>query len=216
MRAALLLVALMLAGPASAGAWLREEKTGFVSYSGTVDETLRIEGSLYAEYGLRPKLTMGIKVDVDMSTGQIGSGTAIVFIRKPINTGERSYNLAYEIGLGSTFGATYEPLVRTGLSYGRGFSIRDRNGWVAIDGTIEWGTGEAQDVLKLDTTVGLALNDRFKVMMQVFFSHEGSEQYTTIAPSVIWQPKPKKPSYVLGLESKNGVLGLKLGMWREF
>lgn len=208
--------ALIVASSATAGAWLRDEKTGFVAYSGVYNEDRKLDGSLYAEYGLRPKFTLGVKVDADMSTGQVGNGTAFVFGRKPINTGARKYRLAYEVGLGLTFGEETDPVLRTGLSYGRGLEMWNTAGWLAVDASVEWGTGDATDVAKLDTTVGLALNDRFKVMMQVFYSASDGSASTTVAPSLIWEPKPKAPSYQLGLESKEGVLAVKLGMWRSF
>ncbi|WP_299555460.1 hypothetical protein [uncultured Tateyamaria sp.] len=216
MRLVLTLLLLALAPGAQGGAWLQEHKKGFLSYSGVYEETGRLDGTLYAEYGFRPKLTLGVKVDVDMTQGRLGEGTAFVFMRKPIPTGEREYKLAYDIGIGSTFGLVMEPLLRTGLSYGRGIKLWDRHGWMAVDGAVEWAIDQGPDTLKLDSTLGLALNDRFKVMMQVFVTSADGDASATLAPSVIWQPKPDGASFVLGLEGEDGILALKLGMWRSF
>lgn len=212
----LLIAALMLAGPAYAGAWLRAEGTGFLAYSSVLAEDGTLDGSLYAEYGLRPKLTLGVKVDIDMTQGRMGNGTGFAFARKPIRTRDRPFQLAYEIGIGSTFGDQSDMLVLTGLSYGRGIKIGERHGWLAVDGSVEWSLGGATDTGKLDTTLGLALNDKFKVMVQVFYSQTDSASTTTLAPSLIWQPKPDRPSYQLGIKAEEGALSLKLGMWRTF
>lgn len=216
MRLLLTLLLLALAPGAQAGAWLQEHKKGFLSYSGVYEETGRLDGTVYIEYGLRPKLTLGAKVDADMTQGQLGEGTAFVFIRKPIPTSKKNYKLAYDIGMGSTFGLATEPLLRTGVSYGRGITVKERHGWVAIDAAVEWAVNEGPDTLKLDSTVGLALNDRFKVMMQVFVTSADGNASATFAPSVIWQPRPDGASLVLGLEDEDGTLALKLGLWRSF
>ncbi|APX13579.1 hypothetical protein [Tateyamaria omphalii] len=210
------LLSIFGAWPAGAGAWMREHGTGFLSYSGVYQETGKLDGSVYLEYGLRPKLTLGAKVDMDMTYGRAGNGTGFLFLRKPILIKEREYKIAYELGIGSTFGDNSESLLRTVLSYGRGIKAWDRYGWLAIDGTVEWALGDGPDTLKLDTTFGLTLNDRFKVMMQMFVSDTDGETGPTLAPSIIWQPRPKAPSFVVGIEGKDGVLALKLGMWRSF
>ena len=216
MRTLPFLVALVLAGPATGGAWLREKGTGFLSYSGVYNEDGRLDGAVYLEYGFRPKLTLGAKVDIDMTDGRTGDGTVFVFGRKPLRTGERRYKLAYEVGIGSTFGDDAEMLLRTGLSYGRGITLWDKNGWLAIDSAVEWAMQDGTDTTKLDATFGLTLNDRFKVMMQAFVSHTDTSTTTTLAPSVIWQRNKETPSYQLGVEAKEGTYAIKLGVWRSF
>ncbi|MBY5934773.1 hypothetical protein KUV51_17330 [Tateyamaria omphalii] len=195
---------------------MQEHRKGFLSYSGVYEETGKLDGSVYLEYGLRPKLTLGAKIDVNMTSGRMGDGTGFLFFRKPVRTGERAYKIAYDIGLGSTFGGNSDPLLRTGLSYGRGIKMWDRYGWLAIDGAIEWALDDNPDMLKLDTTIGLNLNDRFKVMMQVFVSDTDGQTATTLAPSLVWQPKPKGRSFVFGVEGEDGIFALKLGIWRSF
>jgi len=212
----LLLIALLVSRPVFAGAWLQEDGHAFLAYSVVYTEDNRLDGSLYAEYGLRPRLTLGLKVDVDMTNGQMGDGTAFVFARKPIGTGKRKFKLAYDFGLGSTFGGDMRPLLRTGLSYGRGFQLRDRDGWIGIDSAVEWAINDGSDTYKIDGTIGLALNDHFKVMVQCFVSLTGNDMTTTLAPSLIWQPGDKGQSFQFGLEGKDGVLALKIGMWRSF
>ncbi|WP_223423477.1 hypothetical protein [Tateyamaria pelophila] len=216
MRPLFLTAMLMLASPAMGGAWMREPGTGFLAFGPVYEETGRLTGSLYVEYGVRPNLTIGAKFDADMTLQQIGNSTGFVFLRRPIKMDERPFKLAYEVGIGSTFGAGNDLLLLTGLSYGRGISVGSRNGWLAIDGAVEWSAGDTSTIAKLDTTLGLTLSDKFKVMMQVFHSQTDEASATTLAPSVIWQPRPEKASYQLGIEAESGTLALKFGVWRSF
>ena len=57
------------------GAWMREQGTGFLAFGPVQEETGRTDGSLYAEYGVLPGLTLGVKFDADMTQQQIGGGT---------------------------------------------------------------------------------------------------------------------------------------------
>lgn len=216
MRPFLLIAMLMLASPALGGAWMREPGTGFLAFGPVYEETGRLDGSFYLEYGLRPKLTLGAKIDADMTQQQIGNGTGFIFARRPIDMGDRQFKLAYEVGIGSTFGHNKGFLVLTGVSFGRGITIASRNGWLAIDSAVEWSLGDTSHVAKLDTTLGLTFTDKFKVMMQVFHSQTEEASATTLAPSVIWQPRPELASYQLGIEAESGVLAIKFGIWRSF
>ncbi|WP_299727213.1 hypothetical protein [uncultured Tateyamaria sp.] len=215
----MLLALLLLPLPAGAGAWMRDEGKTFLSFGATVDEDQRVDGSIYVEHGLRPKLTLGFKADMamDMTTGQPGDGTAFIFLRKPIPTGDRAYKLAYEVGVGGTFGSETVPLVRAGLSFGRGVTVWGKSGWVTLDTAVEWETQSEEATFKVDGTVGLTLSDHFQVMMQVFWSRSEIDQATTLAPSLIWRPKPEGSTrYQLGVESEEGIVALKLGLWRDF
>lgn len=199
-----------------AGAWLREEGAGFFATSIVQHQSGQTNGTLFLDYGWRPKLTLGLRIDADMTQGRLGDGSGFAFLRRPIGSGERRFNMAYELGIGATFGHRSDALLLTGLSYGRGLSMAGRDGWLAIDGSVEWSLGNSTDTAKLDTTVGMALNDRFKIMMQVFYSRTETASSTTLAPSVIWQPKDSKSSYQFGVEAEGGAVALKLGLWRSF
>lgn len=208
---------LLLAEPAVAGAWMREVGTTFLSFSTTVDENGQMDGALYVERGLRPKLTLGLKVDMDMTRGRMGDGAALVFVRRPIGLGARSYEMAYELGLGSTTGGGSTALLRVALGFGRGVSLWDKSSWVAVDAIVEWPADDRDTTTKLDGTLGLNVSDRFQMMMQVFYSDTGSIRSTTLAPSVIWRATPDGPTrYHVGIEAGDGKLGLKLGVWRIF
>lgn len=217
MRLLCLIVTLLMPAHACAGAWMRDVGTTFLSFGTTVQETGQLDGSIYAEHGVRPKLTLGLKIDAEMTNGQMGDGTAIVFLRKPIATDTRAFKLAYEFGLGSTFGDQTTPLLRGGLSFGRGITVWEKSGWAAMDAAVEWDVETNVATYKLDGTIGLNLSDRFQIMMQVFLSQSDSDSATTLAPSLVWRPKVDGPArYQLGVESASGVIALKLGLWRTF
>ena len=212
----LIILACLLAVPAHAGAWLRAEGTGFLSTSVLQGEEGQSDGALFFEYGVRPQLTLGLKLDANMIAGRLGGGSGFVFARMPIETGERPFKLAYEIGLGATLDDQTDPLLRTGLSYGRGLKWRDHYGWLAVDFAVEWSLAGETHTGKLDTTMGFSISETTKLMMQVFVSSTETDANVTLAPSIIWQPRPKKPSYQLGLEAEKGELSLRLGLWQEF
>ncbi len=217
MRIAFLVATLMLAQPADAGAWMRDDGAVFLSFSGSLDKNGQQNGSVYAEYGFREKLTLGLKGDVDMIDGVVSGGSVYVFARKPIPTGERAIKLAYEVGLGSSVGTTMDPLVRVGLNYGRGINLWEKSGWIALDGAVEWNTGTETATTKLDATIGVTLSERLQVMVQVFHTEADHYKTTTLAPSVIWRPKADRVvSYQLGVEADDDGLGFKLGVWRSF
>lgn len=207
---------LLCATQAQSGARLREEGTAFLATSVLVSEDGESDGALFFEYGLRPKLTLGLKVDAAMTQGRVGGGSGFAFLRRPLPVGERDYKLAYELGLGATVGAETDPLLRTALSYGRGLTWRDHYGWLSVDFSVEWSLGGDTDTAKLDTTLGMGLGDQVKVMMQVFLSQTETQGSVTLAPSLIWQPKPDRPSYQIGFEAEDSTLSLRLGLWTEF
>ncbi|WP_415922024.1 hypothetical protein [Tateyamaria sp. SN6-1] len=216
MRRTLMILALLWVTPAWAGAWLRAEGTGFLASSLLQDENGRTDAALYFEYGVRPKLTLGVKADADMTAGRLGDGTAFAFDRLPIPTADKPFKLTYDLGIGATLGAETDPLLRTGLSYGRGLNWRERSGWLALDLAVEWSLGGAAHTTKFDTTIGMGLTDTTKLMMQVFVSNADSRTTVTLAPSLIWQPRESKRSYQVGVEAERGVVSVRLGLWQDF
>ncbi|MEM6758597.1 MAG: hypothetical protein AAF601_03875 [Pseudomonadota bacterium] len=211
----ILLFLLLSAGHATAGAWLRAEGTGFLSTSVLQGQDGSTETSVYIEYGLRPRLTIGFKGDATLIAGQLNNGTVLVFARRPIPRTNVDYKLSYTLGLGADIDTQTRGVLRTQLSYGRGLTFADRFGWLAVDAIVDWSLADDPDTVKLDTTVGLTLNDRFKVMIQIFVTHE-SDTSIKLAPSLIWQPRDSEQSYQIGLEAEAGEIALRFGLWRDF
>ncbi len=206
----------------AAGAWMRGEGEGFLSlrvnpYEDAESDTPSWEQNLYIEYGLRPKLTIGAQVNY--TAGEKGDG--LLFVRLPLRDDDRPSKLAVEVGLGaeSFDGISFDPFVKTGLSWGRGFSMGERNGWINVDGAVQIATEDKPELYKLDATVGLTLSDRFQVMGQSFLEGDENGESLNLVPSIIYRPKRGNMRIVVGLEHKTGRYertGLRFGLWREF
>jgi len=205
-----------------AGAWLRDEGSGFVAFGfsqfNTSTETSgQSEPSLYFEYGFRPKLTLGL-------TGFYSTqdrGEASAFLRFPLKSDDKPAKVSAEIGLGMrTDLIDFDPFLKTGLSWGRGLSFGEKSGWVNLDSAVLWSLGDIDNQLKLDATVGMGLNDRFQVMGQAFYERDSAGQSLTLVPSVIMGlGAAKKTKLVVGLEHRGGRRasdGIRFGLWRDF
>lgn len=195
---------------AEAGPWLRAEGAGFASVSSKLDQDLGSDHSLYAEYGLRSNLTLGAKLEAKLRLNRLSDPQALIFLRQPLGPRNGKVLYAYDIGAGLREGA---PFGRLGLSLGRGLNWGTFSGWAVLDTSVDIG---ADPVFKADATLGLSLDASWKVMLQAFLNHEARQTELTLAPSVIWQPKGKGPSYQLSVEFKERQTALRLGLWTEF
>ena len=205
---------------AQAGAWLREEGSGFTSSTSSITQEREPSGSVYFEYGLREKATLGLDVSfgLDRTGAQSGSGT--VFLRFPWGPTDGNHKWAWHVGLGGRYlNGLISPAIETGASWGRGIQIGERYGWAAIDGSINFAAASAETRAKLDTTIGLGFTDHFKGMAQMFMTYQESELFTKLAPSLLIQPG--KGTYTLQIGAELPVTGggssaLKIGIWRDF
>ena len=205
---------------ATAGAWLREEGKGFLAYSNLTASSLDSTFSAYLDYGYRENLTIGATIDLEAPLGRPVIGKGVIFARRPLNWGGAEANWAYEIGIGARYtGLAFVPVATTGLSYGKGITWGPRNGWLAVDASVEWDLGTAQRVVKVDTTLGMSLGERSKGMLQVFTAYGSGWSNVTIAPSYIFQTKKQKINYVVGLQNSSltpNVIAIKIGVWQTF
>ncbi len=216
----LLLWCQCLVGPALAGAWLKEEGKGFVStsFSATYFRDIAIE--TYAEYGVRPDLTLGL--DVGFYTLRDGSdhGFATLFMRRPLGNSDGPNRFSYELGVGAAWIAEdVTPHVKTGISWGRGLQIREQSGWVNVDASVTWDLGHDQHLSKIDATVGLNFTEQTAGMLQLYLAHLDSETYSTLAPSLVVAPKWAKFRIQMGalapLEDLDNT-AIRIGIWRDF
>ncbi len=212
--------ALMSAQAAQAGAWLRDPGRSFVSSSITATQAGDGSSSTYLEYGLNDRLTLGADVffAFDRFGNQGGYGT--LFLRLPLGSTDRPNKWAIDVGGGAAWlGGEVLPHLKTGLSWGRGYRLRQRAGWIAVDASVFWDLTYSRHVAKLDTTVGLALGDHVKAMMQVFYASVDGVGTTTYAPSLLIEPGRGTYSLQVGVElpaDDYGDPSLKLGVWRRF
>ena len=208
-----------LAGHASAGAWPREEGSLFVSSlarlswpqdvtTWTSYEPTGEYYTLYVEYGLTERLTVGL----DLGRAISGGGKDVAFLRMPLGRADRRLKLAAELGLGQIEGAM---VLRPGLSLGLGF----RHGWLSADGLAEISLGSGETDYKLDLTWGLNLWEERKLIVQFQTGQQfGDPAFVRIEPTIV-QPLTKRLKTQIG--GSYGLLGdtsmgLTFGLWAEF
>jgi hypothetical protein len=205
-----------LASDATAGAWLREKGAVFLSLSGQVKEPdeygfLRQDYSLYAEYGLADRLTIGVDAGHDM----LRMSKAFVFARIPLRRAEHAVKLAAELGAGETDGGT---ALRPGLSIGRGITLWGLGGWLNADGRAVLAGGGAM-TLESDLTFGLSVTDRAKVILQLQLGQPDlGDAYATFAPSFVYETRPGAHLEIGLTQPLTGgeLRGVTLGLWRSF
>ncbi|MCR8827663.1 hypothetical protein [Pseudosulfitobacter koreensis] len=214
-----ILCASLCAASADAGAWLREQGTGFAATSTGVTDQFNAQNGFYLEYGLTAGTTVGL--DIDMRLTQAGqSGSGHVFARRALPFGGKGV-WAYQIGLGAAFqDVAVTPLAKLGLSYGRGIKLGKYDGWLAVDSAAQWDFGTSVRSLKVDTTAGLTFNEHSKAMVQLFWTADSlGTSSATLTPSYVYTPERGRFSYVVGVEAIRGRserYGIKLGLWSDF
>lgn len=205
-----------IATDAVAGAWLREKGTGFLSLSGEVTEPddfgiYRQYYSLYAEYGLAERLTLGVDAGHDM----LRMSKGVVFARLPLGRADRTVKLAVELGAGQVGD---DNALRPGLSIGRGIKLWDRDGWLNADGRAVM-AGDGAMTLESDLTFGLSVTDRAKVILQLQAGQPDiGDGYAKFAPSLVYETKPGAHLEIGLTQPLTGsdLRSLSLGLWRTF
>ena len=210
---------LILPAPALAGAWLQDERTGFLSVSGTLRDSASgrmQEGSVYATYGLRPRLTLGFDAFHDLT----GSGHVLLFARLPLGRGEGPARMSVELGLGGHHKAgTWAPMAKAALGWGRSLEGRLGQGWLDLSGSVEHRAGEPALAWKLDATLGLSGEALFRPMLQAGLGRTtaGGSEWRASAHLLIGR-NPHQ-TWVLGIERKDSggaSTALSLALWRRF
>ncbi len=206
----LLLALLCVAGSANAGAWLRAEGGGFLSWNIKIQDGTETTtySTIYAEYGINPDLTVGL----DMGSDEGGDHKALAFVLMPLS--REGLHIAFELAAGTL---DQGAAIRPGLSVGKGLSVGNLNGWWAVD-TRARVTGDGT-ALAIDTTLGVNLWEETKLIGQVQQGGPLSDpDFLRLTGSVVWGIAPGQHMEV-GLTTglKDGEdFGVKLGMWRSF
>jgi hypothetical protein len=226
-----LILGLVSASPAQAGAWLRSEGTGFVATSVAMNRSKDLSTSYYSEYGLSDTMTLGTDIyyGVDRTFFQQGSG--ILFLRMPIGPTDQTHKFAAHFGLGARYLLGYfYPAAEVGLSWGRGIKWGERYGWVNVDTSYNkplddepkdpYGSGYKPNArVKLDATLGMGITENGKAMIQMFNTFEDGDTYTTLAPSFVFAPGGGDVSVQISAEFPvrgDGETSIKIGVWRTF
>ncbi|UXX84059.1 hypothetical protein [Roseovarius pelagicus] len=213
----LLILLLLLSAQAKAGPWLRDTGAGYLSYALTLEDVASTGaadgyGSVYAEYGVRPKLTLGL----DIGSDEQGAYKTFAFAILPLARQSRRTKITGEIGLGTIDGTA---VARPGIAVGRSFEFLDRFGWVSIETRAEIGVDQGDIGISTDLTLGYNPGPRSKWMVQLQQGGPMADpDYLRIVPSVVIETKPGR-HYEFGVAAgiKNtATFGVKLGVWQNF
>jgi len=234
MRLLWLLVALCLApGFAAAGPWPRAEGDLFLSFSHEVQGGSGREGwtSLYAEYGLTPKWTLGL----DLGGGP-DKQTALIFLQHAVGKQDGPGRLTFSSGLGLETGPGSQAYGMMGAAWGRSLQTPIGPGWVAVEPQLRMGVALTEDwpptlVLnmdgtlkttasrKLDVTLGATVRPGLIVMGQVQMEQVVDGASTTHLSASAVRSIGERGKVLLGVSAPlagDGAAALKLGTWLEF
>lgn len=219
-RAIILAMCCGVGQAADAGAWLREKQTGFASLSFGVTETEDATGTFFLEYGLSEKTTIGVDISAFRANSSAVNGFGNLFVRRSIGPTDRTSKWAYEVGIGGYFDEDKTlPAVKTTVSWGRGFQMRDRPGWVNIDATYILEPELKSDETKLDATAGYAFGGITTGILEVTYSNRNNNSFGAVEPSLLFSPKQTAFQIKLGAQfpiDEDDSKSLKLGIWRSF
>lgn len=173
---------------AVAGAWPREEGGVFISVGGNMilfGEAARpvyYDPTLYLEYGLTRRLTIGI----DGYTADKGdAGSLLGYARLTFGSLDRPARTAVSIGAGATLYPTglTERTLRLGLHWGRGMEW----GWLSADYAMTIGTTLDRFQEKLDLTAGYRVDESWSALLSAE-AGLGLELdfYAKVSPSVVF------------------------------
>lgn len=230
-RLLLLIMLIILPELALAGPWPREKRKLFIAASyalGRGDDGVYPAGnSLYMEYGLTDKMTLGL----DSFLGQRDEvSEGYFFGRHPIGKTGGASRLAFSFGLGyksipNPWGTkTKQYLTKPGLHWGRGL----QKGWLGIDVSVThvldssiYVPNQAGTSYFADYTWGLKPRPRLMLINQLQTGKiTNGDAFAKFAPSLVWTMTRSNPAKIeIGLikglvndESQQ----LKLGFWSEF
>lgn len=205
-----------------AGPWLREKGTAFTSFSFSASMDLDARSTGYFEFGLTPTSTVG--VDLGFSRNHSGAklGYGTMFLRRALGPTDRTSKLAYEVGIGGTYGGPKRDMIphfKTGLSWGRGIELRGKSGWVTIDSGVLWNLNDYNHVTKVDTTIGMNFTDFTTGIVQLNIANQSNDTFGFFEPSIVFSPQNYDVKVQIGLSAPLDdpkKTSLKLGLWHEF
>lgn len=192
-----------------AGAWPREEGTFFAAAGGNVvlfgdaARPVYYDPTLYLEYGLTPRITLGI----DGYTADKGTaGSLLGFAQLSFGSLDRPSRTAVSVAAGLTripTGAT-DQTFRLGLHWGRGADW----GWMSTDYAMTFGSTIGKFQEKLTLTSGYRFNDTWTGLLSAE-AGLGLELdfYAKISPSVVYHLNDRvslRASYTQALTGDGG------------
>lgn len=210
----LVLILMLMPGPALAGPWARDKGDVFV-----VTSTDGRSYSLWGEYGLgrgQWVVVDAVFVPGGLISGQVGWHRNLA---KP----DARHQFATGIAIGTQYTGLGDviPYVSTSVSWGMGLQ-KPWPGWVSVDLEnrvgVSWLTGGFQQAARGQLTVGANLGERTKAMVQLQGTYNARGAGLFVAPSLVYEWR-KDMHIELGL--RQDLLGssgqtVKLASWFKF
>jgi hypothetical protein len=192
-----LLAALTAAGPALAGAWPREPGSVFLSFRIESDG----DASLYGEYGLTRRLTLGGRVangerheaSTRLDLPPPRDGRTGGFVRYALGDLEAPHRFAVSLGVSAppdTAGAITHPRIEAGLHWGRGFESRLGGGWAVASAWVMRDREQDGTITDLSALVGLRPADRTMAMLGVSRWRDRGGTSWKLTPSAGYEIRP--------------------------
>ncbi|MEM1430485.1 MAG: hypothetical protein AAGG09_13610 [Pseudomonadota bacterium] len=221
---------LFSAASADAGAWEREEGTGFASFSYNLptDSEEAQEGtvSAYFEYGLPWRLTAGANLD----QRPIGPHALEVFLRRNVNAPDAELQVAIEVGfeialdahMDETTGAiryTADPGQPTlALHIGRGFASQLGYGWVDARLGLNFPTDDIEYSGEIDATIGLSVSERAFMTFEVWHDFTRERSVTSLVPGAGYRLTDRFALTAKYIYDADDVASdsVEIGAWIEF
>jgi len=215
------LLLICLAGPIHAGAWPRESGKAFIAASANFsqDGTGAADGyqSLYAEYGVTPRLTFGAKL---WRRADGRHGDAMAFALYPLVDPGGAHKFAIGLGAGARHfsdGRTL-PILVPQFHWGKGFEGGIAPGWMSLSVEVGRAFGADDRWAKADFTFGLKPDDKTHLILQLRAYDEPTGKVGYFAPSYVRQIR-KGVHLEAGMTWRmkgDNRLGVSLGSWIDF
>jgi hypothetical protein len=229
---------MVAAGPGhGAGAWSRGKGNVFASVSwsnwadlvGLVQDAqepitepltfeMTTEISTYFEYGVTDRLTIGYD---GTSRPEVDTGSRLVFAKLGLGNPDwyNQYALELAVGPEKSVDEPVEAAYRVTFSYGRGYELFERPGWVNIDAKAGTIAEEGLMLYQIDSTLGIRTSERDMWYLQMQSGMvEGGEIYTQAVPTYVrsfGNGLSIETALRIGIENDT-TQGIKLGAWLEY
>ncbi|MDS9466404.1 hypothetical protein RGQ15_02290 [Paracoccus sp. MBLB3053] len=229
----LALIALLHPAIAAAGPWPRGQGQSFLALSDERDADKNSYSSLYGEYGLTPRQTLGF----ELGYTNVGETSALFWLQHaPEPLGENRLSFSLGIGMAKRDGM-FLPLAQAGANWGRGFQGIMQGGWLSLETRLKvagamkdqaelaelpasmLGYLTSEVTSKADLTIGLHATQAMMIINQ--FRLEQTEEAgfsAKLATSVVHDvigPAKIELGLITPLSGPDEA-AVKLGTWLEF
>lgn len=230
-RLALLLV-MICPAIATAGPWPREVGRTFLSATVERNRVGNSYASVYGEYGLTPRTTLG----TELGRADQGETSAILWVQRALDGGQGPNRVVMQAGAGAIRRAgDTRPVLQSALSWGRGFD-RWGGGWMTAQLLAKMTGGDpdprapsepsfatsfltAKRVIKTDLTLGLRPRKGLMVINNLWLEDRQDEAFSAKLASSLVFDIPGPAQVELGLVQPvqgDAERAIRLGSWIEF